>query len=345
MKTARRTRMRKTVIVGLASSSIGLVILFPAGVASAARSSSHAKHLVSASLRLDWLPEGYQAPFYVALHDGYYKAHGIKLSIQQGSGSGSTVADVAAGKVTFGFASIVAAGLANPTAGNSLLNVCGILQKNPQAVISLKSDPITKPDQLYTKLVGVPGGGQVVPFSAFEGATHVDPTRVKTVTLEAGSEFAALASGRVNAILDWGFADAPIVNEKKAVAPYLAYSQYGLDILTSSILVTRHTATAHAAVVRGFVAATAEGIRASVKNPKAAVDIMRSYQPTLTMKLAEPVMRGAVSYFHTPNSASHPYCWVSPKDLATSDRLLHKYGSLPKGDNLSAMSTNKFVAS
>ncbi len=55
------------------------------------------------SLRTDFLPFGYQAPFFWALEKGYYSDENLEVTITDGAGSGSTVQVVGSGTSDFGF--------------------------------------------------------------------------------------------------------------------------------------------------------------------------------------------------------------------------------------------------
>ena len=59
------------------------------------------------SVRLDWLTTGYQAPFFLAAEKGWFKKAGLDVTIQQGTGSVTTV-------------QLVGGGLASATAAETL---------------------------------------------------------------------------------------------------------------------------------------------------------------------------------------------------------------------------------
>src|SRR5215210_1308893 len=55
---------------------------------------------------LDWRFEGPAAPYFVAIDKGYYKAEGLNVSIDPGSGSVEGINRVASGAYAVGFADI-----------------------------------------------------------------------------------------------------------------------------------------------------------------------------------------------------------------------------------------------
>jgi NitT/TauT family transport system substrate-binding protein len=61
---------------------------------------------VPVKFALDWRFEGPAAPYFVAIDKGYYKAEGLDVSIDSGSGSVEGINRVASGTYAFGFADI-----------------------------------------------------------------------------------------------------------------------------------------------------------------------------------------------------------------------------------------------
>ncbi|MBZ5723277.1 MAG: ABC transporter substrate-binding protein [Acidobacteriia bacterium] len=108
---------RRPVLAVLAAAVAAFALVAPAapGVA---------QNLAPVSLRMDWLPISYHAPFYLARAKGYYKANGIDLKIENGKGSGATIQLVANGVDTFGLAdaAVVAKSVSQdiPEAGGEL---------------------------------------------------------------------------------------------------------------------------------------------------------------------------------------------------------------------------------
>src|SRR5437588_6182818 len=66
--------------------------------------SAHAQSKRQATMRLDWLYQGPNAGFMVALDKGYYEQAGLNVEIGPGKGSGSTAQLVASKATQFGFA-------------------------------------------------------------------------------------------------------------------------------------------------------------------------------------------------------------------------------------------------
>ncbi len=88
------------------------------------------------SLRLDWVPTWYHGVFYLALNRGYYSDAGLNMTIGQGRGSATTAQVVGSGTETFGLMDMSTMMLAVGT-GAPLVAIGGLMQRSPEAVISL----------------------------------------------------------------------------------------------------------------------------------------------------------------------------------------------------------------
>ena len=334
-KINERRRSRHVVTL---LASVTLVSGLAAACSSSSETGSGALRTVTA--RMDWVPSSEQAPFYLALARGYYKDAGLNVTLLNGTGSSGTTQDIAAGKDTFGYAafSIVAGAKTG-----QLEDVCTLMQNDPTSIVSLKSDPITSPTQLYGKKVGYPVGGLTIPNAAFFAGAHLDASKIQLVGLSFSDYYPALLSGKVQADIMWWSNDAPIVAAQKPIAPPMLYSKYGANMLSESIIVRKSLVAQDPKLVRGFVQATIRGIHAMTQDPAAAVQAIKQYQPTFDTHTVLTQIQHMGQFLHTANTAGKQYCWTSPTDVRTSQTLLQKYSGLPTSVNLQNMVTNQFV--
>src|SRR5688572_890531 len=142
------SRIRLSALAVLLVAALAAPLLVPHGHAAATR---------ALKVRMDWRYQGYQAPFFVALDKGYYKAAGLEVDLLAGQGSGTGVKTVASGSEELGFIDAGVAAL-SISKGAPLKVVAGIIQQNPSVVISWKDKPINKPKDMEGKSVSwVPG--------------------------------------------------------------------------------------------------------------------------------------------------------------------------------------------
>src|SRR5271170_1210262 len=102
------------------------------------------------SMTLDWIYQGPNAGFVVALEQGFYREAGLDVTITPGKGSGSTAQLIASKAAQFGFADgyVVGNGVAK---GMSLKSVGSIFRRNPAAMMVLADSGINTPKDLEGK--------------------------------------------------------------------------------------------------------------------------------------------------------------------------------------------------
>ncbi len=136
---------------------------------------SQAADLKKVTLQLDWLPTGYHGPIFLAQQKGYYRDAGIDLKIIDGQGTTAALQAVASGN-----ADIVLANYArmihSVSTGISLVAVGGLLQRLPDAIVSLQSAPITDPKQLE---------GTTIATSAADAASKLLPAFLQSAKVDA----------------------------------------------------------------------------------------------------------------------------------------------------------------
>src|SRR5436190_18306816 len=106
---------------------------------------------------LDWRFEGPAAPYFVAIDKGYYKAEGLDVSIDPGSGSVEGINRVASGAYEVGFADINSLVKYRDNPRNLPVKAVMMVYDTPAfSIVSLKKNGIAKPKDLEGKVLGAP---------------------------------------------------------------------------------------------------------------------------------------------------------------------------------------------
>jgi NitT/TauT family transport system substrate-binding protein len=344
-RPASGRRFRHRIGFGVAAVTAATSLTAGLAMVGVATSSAADRAATTVTVRTDYYGTGFLAPFYVALHFGYYAKAGLNVTIKPGTGSSTTVKETAAGKNDIGIASAPIIALGEPSDHNNLVSFCGYIQKPPDAIISLKTHPIEKATQLYGTKVGYPIGGESVPWPAFVAAAHLKDTKITRVGLSFSDYLSALASGKVTSIIGWGISQGVEENAIKPIAKPLLYSSYGVNMLSESIFATRGWLSAHGQAAKSFLKATIKGIKWSLSHKTTALEIEKTYTKTMTVKLSATYMAQLHKFLQTSNSQGHSYCWTSPKDVLSTQTVLDKYDSLPRSVKLVKLVTNKYVPS
>jgi NitT/TauT family transport system substrate-binding protein len=296
------------------------------------------------TLRLDWLPTGYHAPLFFGVARGIYAAHGIDLQINDGKGSAATIQAVAGGSDTIGLASLSTMALA-VSKGVPLVAVAGMIQKMPDAVISLKGSGIETPKDLEGKRYAfVPDDAGARLFPAFAGISGIDFGKVQKVQVGYATIYSTLLQGNADFITGWAFTDALKIAKQKPISPLIGFADHGVNMLSTGFIVTQDTLEHRAPLVKVFLAATAESFAAADRDPVAAVDAMTAARPISDRDLMLEEFKLTPPYLHTAHSAGHPFGWMAPADWDQTRALLQKYFGMNDTNPTTRFYTDDLVA-
>jgi NitT/TauT family transport system substrate-binding protein len=243
-----------------------------------------AQKLTPVRFALDWRFEGPAAPYLVAIDKGYYKAEGLDVSIDPGTGSVEGINRVASGAYDVGFADINILVKYRDNPRNLPVKMVMMVYDTPAfSIISLKKNGIAKPKDLEGKVLGAPAGdGAWAQWPIFVQANKIDAAKVKVDNIGFPVRDPMLAQGKVDAIT--GFWFSSYMNLKAQGIPgdqivVLHMRDWGLDLYGNGIIVNPDFARFSPKAVAGFVKGTIRGIQETLRDPEAAVDAVIKRNP------------------------------------------------------------------
>ena len=155
------------------------------GAASASgAATSAAADLGTLDFRLSWIKNVEFAGEYFADKNGYYAAQGFsKVNLISGGPSATPQeTDVVTGKAFIGISAPDITGAA--VAKGAPLTIIGAqYQKNPFAIMSMAKTPITTPQEMIGKKIGVQATNESV-WTAFLKANNIDPSKITKVPVQ-----------------------------------------------------------------------------------------------------------------------------------------------------------------
>jgi len=272
------------------------------------------------------------APFFLGKERGYFAEQGIDLDIQEGRGSGPTVQAVAAGTATFGYAdfgTIVKAA----AQGAPVVTIGVLLQKSPMAVIGLAERNVKKPADLKGKTVALtPGDSLSQIWPLFLRKTGLNDADVKIVSGDIQTKLNAVINGQADFMLGYLMDQSMrIENATKKPTTVIPFSDYGVNLIATSILVSKDTIATKADLVRRFMAAATRSVEDAEKDPAAAVDAMLKVNAKAGERAA--LIKGlelTVPLYHTDDTKNLRPFRVSPQNVKDSVAMLGEYGGLDK---------------
>lgn len=311
-----------------------------------AASAAEAQVPEAASIRMDWMPISYHAPFYLAKEKGFYKDANIDLKIEDGKGSGNTIQLVANNVDTFGLAdaSIVAKSVAQKV---PVKVVMGIFQRSATAIVFPGKSSIRTPADLKgKKLATCPGDAPAILLPAYLKAAGLSMSDVQVVNVDCGAKYTVVAQGLADATLGFGpygrtMFGAAGINEMRE----LGYADAGVSVPSHGIIASLKTIESKPDLVKRFLAATVKGWVAAKADPDAAIQAMVRAVPLMQGK--EQVLKteftGYLAYLDTPATKGKPFGWQSADDWKKSEQILVQYMDVKAQPSVDVYYTNDYV--
>lgn len=286
------------------------------------------------------------APYYLAAARGYYRQQGIDIQIQDGANTG-LLEQVGRGQIDFGV-----------TGGDSLLLAAAsgipdemVMQQftsYPVGAISLASGKVSlhSPAGLKGLRVGVsaPNGSTYFGLLALLGAGGLSLHDIDLVSV-GFTELEALSAGQIDVAMTY-LNNEPVQAQSEGITVnQLPVSRYR-DLVSQGLVTSRAMTREHAGLVRRFVRATLQGLRAALHDPAAAAQAALARMPGLTQQqtaLQRQVLT-ATQRFEQP-LPSRPLGWIDPSAWNGTANFLRGAGVLKGTLTSSRHYSNQFVGS
>jgi len=298
-------------------------------------------------LLLNWYVYSEHAPFFLGKERGYFDQEGIDLDVQEGRGSGVTVQAVAAGTATFGYAD-VATMIKAASKGAPVTAVGVALQTSPMSAMGFADRNIRKPEDIKGKTVAVtPGDSMSQIWPLFLKKTGLKESDFKTVSGDAQTKLNAVMNNQADLLLGYVMDQAIKLQDAthKDIYP-IRFADYGVNMVSSGIIVQKDYLKAHPDVVKRFMRATTRSLEEAAKNPDAAVDAMLKANPKSGVKETALVgMKNTASLYKGPDNPNDRPLRVGAKNMDETLALLVEYGGLEKASagKASDYYTNDFL--
>lgn len=242
-------------------------------------------------LVLNWRWQGPQGMFLLAEDRGYFRAAGIDLTIDQGEGSAASVTKVATGAYDVGFGDINAAiALAAQRPAEAPLGVMMLYNRPPFCIAVRADSPIRTPRDLEGRTIGGPANdGALRLFPAFARLAGIDASRVNITNMNAQLREQMLNRGQVDGV--FGFVNtirfsAQLIGTNADTAyRWILYGDYGMDLYSNAIVVSRQLARDNPAAVAGLLRAINRGVADMLREPDAAVAAVARREPLINSQV------------------------------------------------------------
>jgi len=292
---------------------------------------------------LDWRFEGPAAPFFVAIDKGYYKAEGLNVSIDPGSGSVEGINRVASGAYEVGFADINSLVKYRDNPRNLPVKAVMMVYDAPAfSIVSLKKNGIAKPKDLEGKVLGAPAAdGAYAQWPIFVRANNIDASKVKIENIGFPVREPMLAQGKVDAIAGFWFSSymnlkANGVKGEDIVVLHMR--EHGVDLYGNVIVANPDVMRLQPELIAGFVRATIRGVLDTIRDPDSAIDSLMKRNPIAKRDVElERLKLSLEKNFVTPDVRKNGFGAVDMKRLERSIEqigLTFQYTNKPKAADI-----------
>ena len=289
-----------------------------------------AQALEAVSVRLDWLAGAYHAPLFVAKERGFFEAQGLDVELGNGQGSISTLQVIGGGNGDIGLANLSALAMAS-SRGVPVIAIAGVMQRAPEAVISLESSGIRTPKDLEGKRWGAVAGDEAQRlFTAFAAVNGVDTSKIRKINLNHSAAITSLLNGDVDFVCAWALQDGLKIAQVKPIGQPMLFADSGLNTLGTSIFVTRATLERRGDMLRRFMIAVRQGAEAVAQDPNAGVEAIMRARPESMREVLTAEIAAVPQYLHTKNSEGKPFGWLAEADILEMLTVMRTYYDLPE---------------
>lgn len=232
---------------------------------------------------LGWKTQGSDAPFLVALNEGYFEEEGLNVTIDQGEGSAATITRIMSGAYDAGFGDINAI-IQNAAArpGEAPVMVFQMWNRPPFAIAVPKELGLTSPKELEGKTLG---GAQGTPttrlFPVFARLNGIDAETIKYESLAPNLQEPMLIRGEIDGAFTFTVSSwfNLIANRKDPAADFdwFNYEDYGMDLYSNGMMVSREMLAENPEAVAGLVRAVTRATMEITKDQDIAVKAIMAF--------------------------------------------------------------------
>jgi len=243
------------------------------GSTTTAGSGSKPKDLGTLNYQLSWIKNVEFAGEYLADTNGYYTQAGFSsVNLMAGGPNVQQDAVVAAGKAIICIsAPDISASAINQGADN--IAIGAQYQKNPFCVMSLASNPIKVPEDMYGKKIGVQSVNEPV-WNAFIKAAKLDGSKIKKVPVQFDPQ--PLVNKEVDGWFSFITNEPNLLKTKGVDTVTFLLNDYGYPMVSEILVVKKSSLTSDRDKVKAILKADIMGWHDTYKDPTAAPKLVVS---------------------------------------------------------------------
>ncbi len=256
-----------------------------AAILAASAGAATAEDVLDIKMILNWKYQSVQGGFFVAEDAGYFEEAGLDVTLDQGSGSSGAITKVAAGAYDAGFGDINAViRVAAENPDEAPVCVYMIYNQPPFVIVSKAGAGIEEPADLEGLTIGAPASdGTFRLFPAFSKIAGIDADKVSWSHMDSSLREQMLVRGEVDAIAGFSttiwFGARRMGLDPTTELDFLSFADFGMDLYSNCVVVSRDLYEEHPDKVAGFVEAINKGFMDVLEDPELAIEALMKREP------------------------------------------------------------------
>lgn len=240
---------------------------------------------------LGWKTQGSDAPFLLALNNGYFEDEGLNVTIDQGEGSAATVTRIMGGAYDAGFGDINAI-IQNAAArpGEAPVMVYQLWNRPPFAIVTPKTAGIETPADFEGKTLG---GAQGTPttrlFPVFAELNGIDLELVSQESMAPNLQEPMMIRGDIDGAFVFTSTSwfNLIANRQDPANDYnwFNFEDYGMDLYSNGMMVSRKLMAENPEAVAGLVRAVNKATMEVAANQDSSVEAIMAFDNLINPEL------------------------------------------------------------
>jgi NitT/TauT family transport system substrate-binding protein len=239
----------------------------------------------------DWLPGGDKAIPYYGVQRGFFAKEGLDVTVQTARGSSEAITKIGTGAADVGSGGLAALLQAKAETGVPVTAVLGIFTVQPDSIFTAEGSGINSlKDVVGKKVATATFTSSNVIWPLVLSAVKVDPAKVTLIKVDPGALVPMLATGQVDATINWSTASPPF--EKALVASgkklkILPWSVAGFEGYGYSLFISDKLISEKPDVVKRFVKAYVAAAKAALADPDDVAKAMKTQFPEMDEALVK----------------------------------------------------------
>lgn len=304
-----------------------------AAAASSATASSSAATTAPAitkgkvTYQLSWLENSEFAGTFIALDKGYYSQTGVNMDMLAGGPSLNTLPVLAAGRATITRADLDTTIQAQMKGAD--LRVLGAgYQQNPYCIVSLANAPITTPQEMIGKKIGVPASN-TSSWNAFVSLNKIDPSKITVVPIGFSDD--PLTAHQVDGLVGYSVNDPVNLQVAGVDTHYFLFEDFNYHLPANWYVVQASTLDdpAQRALIAEFFKAEAKGWQDEIASPAVGSDLaVQKYGKTLGLNAKAQLLQveACIKLISTTWTKTHGLFTVPDDTMARARATLQASG-------------------